>query len=696
MRATFAQASAGAALELLAPGGLWLLALLGPLIVLYILKIKRSRRRVASTWLWAAAERDLRARAPWKRLIAQVPLVLQALALVLLAAALARPATRGRAFTGDHVAIVIDASASMSAAARGRSGESTTRIELARQIAGDLVSALTPGSDALILEAGREARLVAPLDRDLVRIKASLDRIAARDVEGDLGAAVALAVDRLRQLGGARRLVVLTDGNLARPASLQGVSLPLEVITVGEPIDNAAIVRVDVRSGSDTTALAGAGGRGQAAGGSGRVAAREQVQAFLVVANFGTQPRDLYVTMRQDNASDLLSSRRVLVKPGERQPVVLTFPPSPGDYRKGLVFELSPRDAMPIDDVAYGRVPAGDKLPVLLASVSVGGVGGAAAGAGSPGSSPWIERALASDPMTAVTSSALAELGAIPALDPDTLVVIDGACPPDPPGGDLLIVNPPPGRCFGTLVGQTLENPGITSWETADARLRFLTLDGVHLRRASSLKPESATQELIRAQEGTVATDISTSARTGTLLGFDVGESDWPLKASFVLFMRNLLEQARAHRAHGLTGPARAGEPLRVSVPRSASEVTATGPDGERIEVSLRAGVAVVAETARAGFYRLAWRGPQAGSMIVPANLTSVAESDLTPRPLATDGGKVTVSGAGSQPDAHSEWTWLLALAALAFIVVDVWVLTRVTRAPGGTSPRSSGSTSAS
>ncbi|WP_437486168.1 VWA domain-containing protein [Sorangium sp. So ce1014] len=682
MAAPLAQASAGAPLALLSPGGLWLLALLGPLVLLYILKIKRSRRRVPSTWLWAAAQRDLMARAPFRRLIAQLPLVLQALALALLALALARPASRGRELTGDHVAIVLDASASMSAAARGPSGEPTTRIELAKQLARDLLAGLAPGSDALILEAGRDARLVAALDRDLVRLRAAIDPIAARDVEGDLGAAVALGVDRLRQLGGARRIVVITDGNLARPGSLRGVSVPLEVITVGDPVDNAAIVRVDVRSGSESAGASGAAG----ANGE-RPEGREEVQAFLVVANFGAQPRDVYVTMRQDSAVDVLSSRRVLVKPGERLPVVLTFRPSPGDHRKGLVFELSPPDAMPLDDVAYGRVPAGDRLPVFLASGGAGegdpGRGGQPATAS--GSSAWLERALASDPMTSFTSGGLADLLGAPGLDPDTFVVIDGACPPDPPGGDLLIVNPPPGRCFGTLVGQTLERPTLTSWDTADPRLRFLTLDGVHLRAASSLTPEGAAQALIRAQEGTIATDISTSSRTGTLLGFDVGESDWPLKASFVLFVRNLLEQARAHRAHGITGPARTGEPLRVSVPATARDLQATGPAGERLDVAQRAGVAVIAETPRAGLYRLAWQGPQAGSVVVPANLTSVAESDLAPRPLVTEGGgEVAVSSAAGEPDAHIEWTWLVALAALAFVLFDVWYFTRIPRPVGG------------
>jgi hypothetical protein len=192
------------------------------------------------------------ARSPFKRLIAQIPLLLQAIALIALAFALSRPATRGREFTGDHVAIVIDASASMSALAPSDGKEPKTRLDLAKQAAKDMLSSLTPGSDALILQAGREAHLLSPLDRDIVRVKAAVDRVHVEDVEGDLGAAVALAVDRLRQMGGSRRIVVLTDGNLARPHSLAGAALPVEVITVGVPVDNTAIVRVDVRSGTDT------------------------------------------------------------------------------------------------------------------------------------------------------------------------------------------------------------------------------------------------------------------------------------------------------------------------------------------------------------------------------------------------------------------------------------------------------------
>src|SRR5439155_21862389 len=140
------------------------------------------------------------------------------------------------------------------------------------------------------------------------------------------------------------------------------------------------------------------------------------VQGFLVVANYGRAPRSLYVTMREDNVDAVLASRREVVAPGERKAVELGFHPAPGDYKKGLVFEISPRDAMPADDVAYGRVPAGDKLPVVLA-----------------GASPWIERAIAADPMVELHAGTVADLAAAD-VDVDALVVVDGACPPSPPG----------------------------------------------------------------------------------------------------------------------------------------------------------------------------------------------------------------------------------------------------------------------
>jgi hypothetical protein len=635
-------------LELLNRPGLWLLAGLAPLVVLYILKIKRERVIVPSTWLWQASKRDLMAKHPFKRLVAELPLVLQILALVALALALARPAARGGKVAGDHVAILVDTSASMGT--RGR-------MEDAKRAAADVVGALSPGADAFVVEAAREARIVSPLERDAKHLKAAIAQLHVREVEGDLGAAVALAADRLRSLGGTRRIVVVTDGALASPGPLAAAGIPTEVVQVGGVEDNAAIVRIDVRGGVEP------------------LTRREQAQVFVMVQNFGAKPRDEFLTLAVEGKGEPVASRRVLVPPGEKIPVVLTFEPQPTDGGTGLVAQLSPPDALPIDDVAYGRVPAGQRMPVTLASRA-------------PYS--WTARALDADSDVSLQRITVDQLATVN-VDPDALVVVEGACPDAIPGQDALVIAPPEGRCMGVDVGAALEQPQLTSWEAGDPRLRFLTMDGVHVAKGRELMARGAGASLVRAGKSTVVADATLPGRAATIVGFDVGDSDWPLKASFVLFVRNVVEQARVHRTQGAAGPVKTGDPLRVAVPAGVTSVKVQGPGEPERELPAKGGFVIVPGVERAGLYKVRWIAPRFGSVLVPANLTSDKESDVRPRPIAVDasGGATAVQSRAAA--AHDEWAPWLALFAAIVLALDVWWLTRkpkiVTPVPVGGKP---------
>ena len=90
-------------MSLLSPASLAWLGLLVPLVILYILKRRRTRKVIGSTLLWEAALRDLRAERPWRRLIPHLSLLLQALILILGALALARPAGAGHVPQGAQV-----------------------------------------------------------------------------------------------------------------------------------------------------------------------------------------------------------------------------------------------------------------------------------------------------------------------------------------------------------------------------------------------------------------------------------------------------------------------------------------------------------------------------------------------------------------------------------------------------------------
>ncbi len=637
-------------MELLNARGLWLLAGAAPLVLFYILKIQRQRVRIASTWLWAAAQRDLLAKQPFKKLIAELPLLLQLLALAALAVALARPAMRGQKIAGDHVAVVIDTSASMGTLSH-LDGKPSTRMLDAERAAIDVVGSLEPGADAIIIEGGREARIASPLERDARHLKAAISSLAVREVEGDLAGAVALAVDRLRTLGGRRRIIVVTDGALAHEAPLTTSGIDTQVVTVGDAEDNAGIVRIDVRAGIDPATH------------------RDQAQVFVMVENYGTKPRDAFVTLTIEGHPDPVASRRVLLPPNEKTPVVVTFEPSPHDQGAPLTVQLSPGDALAIDDRAFGRVPAGHKMPVVLVTRA-------------PYS--WMARALDADGDVDLQRLTPEQLPSVN-VDPDALMILEGVCPEVVPGHDLVFVAPPVGTCAGIDVSAAVEQPQLTSWEAGDPRLRFLTLDGVHVSHATPLKTEGAGGSLLRAGKFTLIADASLPGRTVTVLGFEVGDSDWPLKASFVLFVRNLVEMSKLHRAQGTTGPVKTGDPLRIALPNGVTSVRVESPDpstGAVVdrEVAAKGGFAILPALEKAGFYRVRWMDPHVGNVLVAANLTSERESDVRPRPVKWDSGGAPATSSPRIADSHQEWGQWLALLAAAIIAFDIYWLTRRTR----------------
>jgi hypothetical protein len=230
------------------------------------------------------------------------------------------------------------------------------------------------------------------------------------------------------------------------------------------------------------------------------------------------------------------------------------------------------------------------------------------------------------------------------------------------------------------MVGRLLEAPVVTSWERTDPRLRFITLDGVSIAKAHAIDPPSAQSLLVKGREGALVVDISEAGRTGTLVGFDVGESNWPLRASFVLFVRNLAELARAHRQSHVVGPARSGSPVRLRVPSALTQVMLTDPAGVESVLETRSGVAIIPRPDQPGFYLVSYAGPHPGSALSVVNLTSEAESDLrkaTPGSAAGNDSKAPTRSPVAEPPG--DWSFLLAALALLAIVVQVLWLTRST-----------------
>src|SRR5947209_4880101 len=114
-------------MTLLAPAALLLAVVAVPVVLLYVLRLRRPERTVSSTLLWPEVVGDMQANAPWQRLRPSLLLLLQLLAVFGLVLALARPAFSRSTVVNRDVIILLDQSFSMRA-----HDVSPSRISVAR------------------------------------------------------------------------------------------------------------------------------------------------------------------------------------------------------------------------------------------------------------------------------------------------------------------------------------------------------------------------------------------------------------------------------------------------------------------------------------------------------------------------------------------------------------------------------------
>ncbi|HEV8625673.1 MAG TPA: VWA domain-containing protein, partial [Acidimicrobiia bacterium] len=131
-----------------APAGLALLALAIPIVLLHILRPRRPEVVVGSTYLWKPLAEPVSAASPWQRLRPSVLLLLQLLAVVLLALAVARPVRLTAAPLARHTVFIVDDSGSMAA-----NDGKPDRIGTARDRAQALRRQLPAGGQASVVVA---------------------------------------------------------------------------------------------------------------------------------------------------------------------------------------------------------------------------------------------------------------------------------------------------------------------------------------------------------------------------------------------------------------------------------------------------------------------------------------------------------------------------------------------------------------
>lgn len=625
-------------MSLLTPAALALGLLALPIILLYMLRLRRREQPVSSTWLWRELVRDRAANAPWQRLRRNLLLLLQLLILAALVLALARPALPLPGLGGGNAIVLLDASASMQAA----DGTTGTRFDDARAAVDRLIGGLSGNDRLTLIHVGRAPQVLAAASADRPALRRALAAAAPENAAADWAAAFALAAGSAQGLADPR-IVIVSDGGL--PDGLPPLPGEVSFVPVGRAGDNLAI--------SAQAARPSGGG----------------ADLLVVVDNPGTTPRSALLSLTLDGA--LYDSRRIELVAGGQSAQTWSLPDAAGVVEARLAVRDSLPDYLPLDDRAWTLLDAGTERRVLL--ISEGNL--------------FLERFFAVLPGAELFRATPDEAGPLLAEAglPFDIVVYDGVpLPPGPLPGNALVFNPQ-----NPLAADEGDAPLLTTTDvfTATTAVRvaddplLANVDWRALSVAEAQLVEAPRLEtLVEAEGGPLLLAGEVDGRRVAVFAFDLRASDLPLQIAFPVIMANITAWLSPGRAIAADDNLQPGATVSLLPDTRAASVTVTLPDGSAWQQDIdRAAPVLFDQTQQTGVYRLAFRddtgATQPGGAFA-VNFFDAAESRIQPATALQLGSAEVTGDAAGLEGLREVWPWLLA-GGLVVLLVEWWVTYR-------------------
>ncbi|MCY4539494.1 MAG: VWA domain-containing protein, partial [Chloroflexi bacterium] len=177
------------AMSFLAPIAFAGLALGIPILLLYMLRLRRRELLISSTYLWQQVVKDTEANTPWQRLRRNLLLFLQLLILLAMVLALARPFITVPTVSAGKIALLLDASASM--AATDLEGQS--RFDAAIERALGLINNMNPQDIISLIRVADIAEPLTAYTDDKASLRRALEGMTVSQGGADWDRALTLA-----------------------------------------------------------------------------------------------------------------------------------------------------------------------------------------------------------------------------------------------------------------------------------------------------------------------------------------------------------------------------------------------------------------------------------------------------------------------------------------------------------------------
>ncbi len=630
-------------MNFIAPIAALLGLLAGPIILLYMLRLRRREVQVSSTLLWQQIIRDREANAPWQRLRRNLLLLLQLLILAVLVLALMRPYTEVPTVASGRTALLIDASASMNA-----TDVQPTRFEEAKRRALDIINALGEGDTVAVVRVARGPEMLQNYTNSRDLLRAAVQNMQVSTAVADWSAALTLAVAGAQ---GAEKFNIVIIGDGGVPVGLNSSAYgEVRFIQVGTSDANLGITALS--TANDPTA---------------------GPQIYARVNNYGSGDVTTIFSITLDGK--LFSAASYTIKARNYTDIVVTNLPK--EFRQVEANLTRPAgstqpDYFALDDRAwaiYNPVSAG-RVVIFTKN------------------NKFLEQGLVSLPDWQVSKADPANGMTTAKFD---LYIFDNWLPDKLPDANSLIVNPPttaPANLF--TVGSVINATKLNRVRPDDPRTRYLNFNEVNVLRFKQVTNAPWAVSLVE----NLASDVETkgpplilagefNSRRVAVITFDLYDSDLPLKIAWPILLSNLTEWYKSPRAIKVDGSLETGQTVAIQPATDATLVRITRPDGATTTLNVDRPVLVYGDTPMSGIYAAdIYKGSdviQRESFAV--NLFDAAETDITPRTPIIGSGTLTGAQAQQEIGQQELWPWV-ALIGLLVLVIEWYIYHRRAQAP--------------
>jgi von Willebrand factor type A domain/Aerotolerance regulator N-terminal len=610
------------------PGALLFAATAIPVVIFYILKVRRRRVAVSTVMFWDEILDQGQTRSIWRRLRHIVSLLVQLAIIALLVFAMTDPHIGNATTERQRLVVVLDASASMQA-----QSDAGTRFDAAKQYAQQLIRSLQPDDKMAIVAAGTSVTIPCGFIDQPHRLERALNRIAVTDGPTSVLAAWKIA-NRIVGDDPNAQIIVLTDGGFENFQSLQDKP-NVTMHRFGQSVGNVGITKFQVRR--DPTD-------------------RVSYQAYIEVINFDDEPMACRLDL--DLGVQVVDAIPLQLDAGERWSHTIQASSAAGGI---LIARLDGQDALSIDNMARAVLPRVVRIPVTL--VTEGNL--------------FLQQALVASELVDLTVTTT-----VPETAPTGgLLVVHKTPMATVPAGNVFVVHPVTDSDHWEILGDT-EFPAVTAQDHASPLMRNVSLSKILIPHAARILPHAPWDPLVATNDNDpLLLTIRRSQGNLIVLTVDLDEGDLPLRTAFPILMANALNWLFPVTGN-LAPSVSVGESLELTLPdslldRDGADVDdnwiLSSPDGTERSVPATKEL-VIGRLDQTGIWHLHPQKDPAGTwtqqqLQVACNLTNVHESNLRVPDLLSRGDLRHTSGFIDGP------MWLYAVSLAVLLLFGEWFL---------------------